>query len=430
MRNFFWGILITLLFSSVCYAAQPVYILDITQAIGPATQDYISQGLSTANQQHAALVIIQLNTPGGLEKSARKITQDIMASPVPVVTYVTPAGARATGAGIWILYASNIAAMTPGTELGGTSAIYSIKNKLFLNTFQKKIIENAIGNIRHLADQQNRNADWAEKILRNGDTLTSEEALKENVINLIANDIPALLQKLNGTTVNVNRIPIVLGTQQSTIETIQPNWRYVALSIITNPIMAYALLLIGIFGVLFTFLHSSKLLPGIMGVICLIITFYAFRLLPMNYIGVTLVLMGIACIVREIVIANFGLTGTLGILSFIAGSVLMLDMHSPGYYLPHFITFIISLASAGLFYLILLFTVKKIRKPKKIKHSLLVGKTGEVLEFHADHVMIRIQNEIFSAQSKSRLEVGQKVRVTYISNLILTVEPIVAALEK
>jgi membrane-bound serine protease (ClpP class) len=429
MRNFFWIALLTLLFSSTCYATKTVYVLDITGAIGPAVQDYISQGLSTANKQQAALVIIQLNTPGGLEKSTRKIIQDIMASSVPVVSYVGPMNAHATGTGISIIYASHVAAMAPDAVLGGTSANNSLKNYLSLDTFQKNRIERAAIYIRSLADLRHHNADWAELAIKNGSTLSSQEALKENVINLIADSIPDLLQKLNGTTIDVNRIPLTLDTKQLAIEAFQPNWRYSALSIFTNPIVVYLLLLIGILGVLFAFLNSFKMLSGLIGAVCLIIAFYVFQLLPTNFIGLTLLLIGITCIIREIVIANFGITATLGILSFILGSFLVLDMNSPGYYLPFSIILLISLASTGLLYLILLFTVKGIRKPKT-KNSAVIGKTGEVLEFHADYAMIRIQNEIWNAQSNSRLEVGQKVRVTQASNLILTVEPIASTLEK
>jgi membrane-bound serine protease (ClpP class) len=381
MRNFFWVALLTLFFSSTCYAAhytanyaaKPVYVLDITEAIGPAVQDYISQGISIANKQQAALLVIRLNTPGGIEKSIWKIIQDMMASSVPIVSYVAPAGARAAGTGVLIVYASPIAAMAPDTYLGGTSVTNRFKNRLNLGIFQEKIAADRIANIRSLAALRHRNPDWAEKTVQNAATLTSEEALKENAINVIADNIPALLQKLNGTTIDINRIPITLDTKESTIETIHPNWRYPALSIITNPIVVYLLLLIGVLGVFFTFLNPFNVLPGLFGAICLIITFYAFQLLPTSFIGLTLLLVGIACIIREIVIANCGITGAIGMISFFAGSVLMLNMHAPGYYLPLSVPLLISLASTGFIYLTLSFTVKKIQKPQTT-HSAIIGK--------------------------------------------------------
>jgi len=432
-HNWFYLLLgiIGLTLSTYSYsAAKPVILLEVNGAIGPATQDYIRHGINYAAKQKAELIILQLDTPGGLETSMRGINKAILRSPVPIVTYVSPEGARTTSAGTFILYASHVAAMAPGTHLGTASPVNigSIplstsaeqKNQF---TLQKKPMNDAVAYIHSLAQLRHRNAEWAELAVRQAVSLTAHEALQKKVINLIADNNKDLLTKLNGTVIQTPGATHYLQTKDTMIETVKPGWRYQFLSVITEPGIAYILLLIGIYGLFFEFANPGLIVPGVIGMISLLLALYAFQLLPINYVGVTLLLGGIACLVAEVFISSFGILGVSGIIAFIAGSIMLLDTSVPGYHIAWAVILTMSIVTAGFFFLVLTLAIRSLGKPVITGREALIGEEGEVLEYHADYVIVRVNGEIWSAHCLVHLEIGQKVLVKKVSNLILTVTP-------
>ncbi len=433
MRKLIWLGLVLYLVSSLSHAATASAIqLDITGAIGPATQDYIQRGINYAAEHGAKLVILRLDTPGGLETAMRGIDKAILASPVPVVTYVAPAGARAASAGTFILYASHIAAMAPGTNVGAASpvSIGGIPNpvsedekKKDSSTMEKKVTNDAVAYIRSLAELRGRNVAWAEQAVRSAVSLPAEEALKLKVIDLEANSIPELLARINGLTVQLQNGKQVLQTKDLTVESYESDWRFRFLSIITDPSVAYILLLIGIYGLFFEFANPGFVLPGVAGVISLLLALYAFQLLPINYVGFALLLLGIAFMIIEAFISSFGILGIGGVIAFAAGSILLLDTGTPGFSIAWWLILFMSLISIGFFLLIASLAIRSQKKKIVSGREALIGMEGEVLEYMDKQLMVRIQGEIWQAHADKVLHPGQRIRITKVSGLLLTVEP-------
>ncbi|HEX2548233.1 MAG TPA: nodulation protein NfeD [Gammaproteobacteria bacterium] len=429
MKKIVWFFIGFLMLAANAFAARPVYLLDINGAIGPATESYIENGLATAAKEKAAAVIIQLNTPGGLETSMRGINQTILNSSVPVVAYVAPAGARAASAGTFIMYASHIAAMAPGTNVGAASPVSmetlgSSGDSNNKKTLQKKSMNDAFAYIQGLAKLRDRNVEWAGDAVSKAASLDATEALNQKVINFIATDIPELLKKIDGQTVDIKKIPVQINTKDIEIKNLAPNWRSKFLSVITNPSIAYILLLIGIYGLFFELANPGFILPGVVGTFSLLIGLYAFQLLPISYVGLTLLLLGIAFMIAEAFVTSYGLLGVGGFIAFVVGSIFLFDTSVPGFHIAWSIIIVMSLISVGLLCLIIWLTTKSIRQPVVTGREALIGTIGEVLEYYTDYMLVRVQGEIWNAQCEERLQVGQKVRVTKIGNLKLTVEPL------
>lgn len=429
MRSIF--ALFILLFSSYCFAEKTIIVLEIKSSIGPATQDYVQRGIDEANKRKAMAVILQLNTPGGLEIAMRGINQAILGSRIPIISYVAPSGARAASAGTFIMYASHIAAMAPGTNLGAASPVNignpaSNKDAADKNqqTLNKKAMNDAVAYIRSLAELRHRNIDWAESAVRQAVSLSADEALKLHVINMIANNIPDLVNKVNGQKIEIQNNLITINTQNSKIETIQPDWRYEFLSIITDPTIAYILLLIGIYGLFFEFANPGFVLPGMAGLIALLLALYAFQLLPINYVGLALLFIGIIGMVAEVFISSFGILGIGGVIAFVAGSILLMDTTVPGYQIASSIIITMTIISFLFFFMVLSLVIRSWRKPVVSGREAMIGAVGEVLEFYPHYSIIRVHGEIWNAYCQSHLEPGQKVRIKKIADLMLTVEPI------
>ncbi len=429
-------VIVILAISSVVYAEKKAVLIDVTGAIGPAVQDYIQRSLDDAAKNQASVIILRLDTPGGLETSMRGIDKAILSSPVPVVAYVAPQGARAASAGTFIMYASQIAAMAPGTNIGAASPVNiggigspgenktGEENKKTPSTEETKAKNDAAAYIRSLAEMHHRNAMWAEQAVLKAASLSSDEALKQHVIDVIANDPSDLLNKINGKTVTVQGTQQTLQTAGQTIETVKPDWRYQFLSIITDPSVAYILLLIGIYGLFFEFYNPGLVLPGVAGAICLLLALYAFQLLPINYTGFALLLLGLAFMITEVFISSFGILGIGGIIAFIVGSIFLLDTKAPGFTIAWQLILLMSVLSAVFFLVIIQLAVRSMRKKVVSGREALIGSEGVVLEYTEQYCSVRIQGEIWRAESEIPLHPGQKIRVKDVLDLILKVEPI------
>ena len=428
-------------------------LLSVSDAIGPAIADYIERGLDSAHEAGAEIVIIRLDTPGGLDLAMRSIIQAILASPTPVAIHVAPAGARAASAGTYMLYATHIAAMAPGTNLGAatpvqmgglpgmeppekpaapdapdtgqppdeTAAAQEAGDAVPDNAdaMRKKIVNDATAYIRSLAELRGRNAEWAEQAVREGASLSASAALEAGVIDLIATDTADLLQQIDGRTVTVGDAVRTLHTSGLIVETMEPDWRNELLAIITNPNIAYILMLLGIYGLFFELANPGYVLPGVIGGVSLLLALYALQVLPVNYAGLGLMLLGVTLIVGELFVPSFGILGIGGIISFTLGSILLFDRDSGNLAVSMPLIIAVSILSAGFFLIVVRSLYAARRRPVVSGAEEMIGATGVVMaDFHGAG-SIYIHGEQWNAHSDTPMRSGERVRVTGRDGLIL-----------
>ena len=426
-------------------ATQRAIILEISDAIGPAIADYIVGELRAADTAQTGLIVLRMNTPGGLDSSMREIVSAILASPMPVATYVAPNGARAASAGTYIAYASAVVGMAPGTNIGAATPVQLGVSPFFpggrpeqppaqkngqekgtvgepTDTESRKAINDAVAYIRSLAELNGRNADWAAEAVRTAVSLPASEALKLHVVDVIADDVPDLLRKIDGRTATVAGKPERLATAGLEVLTVAPDWRTELLAIATNPNVALILMLIGVYGLLFEFLSPGAVAPGLIGAISLFVALYALHLLPINYAGAALVLLGIGLMVAEAHIGAFGVIGVGGIVAFVIGAIMMFPSGTPGFELSPMVVAATVIATASLFLLVLAMLLRSRKQLVVTGKEALLGAEGEAVAWRGEDGRVRIRGEIWRARASKPLKPGTRVKVVDRDGLVLIVE--------
>ncbi|HSR74195.1 MAG TPA: nodulation protein NfeD, partial [Sulfurovum sp.] len=388
-------------------------------------------GIAAALDKNAQMVLIELDTPGGLSASMREMIQEITNSTLPVIFYVSPKGARAASAGTYLLYASHIAAMAPGTNLGAATPVSLMPvpqmndlNNSTPSVLEKKTINDAMAYIKSLAELNERNISWAIEAVEEAKSISAKDALDYGVIEILAEDIDDLLLQLDERSVIVSGKQMLLRTDDAVIQTFDADWKIKFLSIITDPNIAYILLIIAIYGIFFELMNPGAFFPGVTGVLSGIIALYAFNMLPFNYAGLLLIILGIAFMVAEVFVAGFGILGIGGVLAFAFGSLFLFDADTlgSGVSIPLIIAF--SLVSLGFFIFVLQFLIRSRSVKSVTGMDEMVGSIAEVLESTDKGYRVRCHSEIWYAESDSELQIGQKVRVESLSGLVLHVNPI------
>ncbi|MDN8616698.1 NfeD family protein [Variovorax ginsengisoli] len=399
-----------------------VVLMELDGAIGPAAVDHVRRGLRLAAREQARLAVIQLDTPGGLDASMRDIVKDILASPVPVATFVAPDGARAASAGTYILYASHIAAMAPASNLGAATPVaIGAPTPAVPDTMAAKRLADASAYLRSLAQLRGRNADWGELAVRESASLSAAEALQKNVITLVAQDVADLLRQVDGREVRTAQGTLRLSTRQAQVLVFDADWRSRVLSVITEPSLALVLMMLGIYGLLFEFSNPGFVLPGVVGAISLLLALFGLQMLPVNYAGLALIFLGVAFLIAEAFLPTFGALGVGGIAAFCIGAVLLIDNEAPGFGVPLWLVGALAVVSAGFIVVVAGAAAKSRRRPPVLGVSTLVGATGELVEFADGEGWAQIQGDYWKVRGAQGLRAGRRIRVMRVQGLALQV---------
>jgi membrane-bound serine protease (ClpP class) len=400
----------------------PINFIEVDGIINPATAKFITESIDQTTQQGAQCLIIQLDTPGGLMESMRMIVKKILTSNIPIIVYVAPSGARSASAGVFITLAAHIAVMAPGTHIGAAHPVTLGAEGKESKTMTEKIVNDTVSNIKTIAKTRGRNVDWAEKAVRKSVSITEDEALKLNVIDFISPNLQDLLNKIDGKIIKFDGITRTLLTKGVQPRSIKMSWRYKLLDTISNPTIAYILLMLGIYGIFFELSNPGAILPGVVGGIFLILAFYALQMLPVNYAGLALILFAIILFIAEVKVISHGLLAVGGVVSLFLGSLMLFE--SPTEYMRVSLSVIIPavLVSAGFFIFAVTKAIKaRLKKPTTGMEG-LVGEVGIASTTIAPEGKVSIHGEFWNAFSDQNIEKGEKVQVIGGTNLKLEVK--------
>ncbi len=425
-------------------------VLEVDGPIGPAVTHYLEKGFQAAREERAEIIVIELDTPGGLVETTRDIIDRILRSPIPVATYVSPSGSRAASAGTYIVYASHIAAMAPGTTMGAATPVQiggddgspfgdEGENEEEAEEaeeapgrsvgLQDKMLEDAVAYMRSLAELRGRNADWAERAVREAATVTDREAVEDNIVDVRARNIPDLLEQIDGRTVTIgeDEREVELATAGAEIERRPPDWVDELLAIITNPNIAFIFMMLGVYGLFFELANPGAMVPGVMGAISLLIALYALNVLPINHAGLGLLLLGVALMVGEAFVPSFGVLGIGGLAAFGLGSLMLFEIDDPAFQLSPWTVAGVTAMTGLILILLVGYLLRAQSRPiASGEAGLLVGRVGKVQEWAHGQGMILLDGEWWNAEGPEEVSVGELVRVDDVKGLLLTVSPIEA----
>lgn len=418
-------------------AAAPVVQIEIDGPIGPGVSSYVSEAIGAAQASDPAAILLIMDTPGGLDSAMREIIQAILDSRIPVIGYVAPSGARAASAGTYILMACHVAAMAPGTTIGAATPIAigggmpgpadpaAPKGEPGAKTrpgMEDKIISDSAAYMRALAAMRGRPVEQVERFVTEAVSVSDSEAIAAGIIEIIAPTVRALLMEVDGRPVKLGDQEWTLATMKSDIILAQPTWRDDFLAFITNPNIAYLLLLIGIYGLIFEFSNPGLILPGVTGAVALILGLYALHLLPVNYAGLGLILLGLALIIAEAFAPSFGVLGIGGVVAFVFGSVLLLDTDIPGFRVSPYLIGTVAMVTSALALLFMILAVRALRRPVVSGAEGLLGLKGRVLDWKGQEGHVRTHGEIWAAKSTAPLAAGDNISVRGREGLVLEVD--------
>ncbi len=446
-------------------SSRTALVLTLDGAVGPATADYIARGIRRAERDGAAAVVLRMDTPGGLDTSMREIIRAIVSSPVPVLSFVAPGGARAASAGTYILYASHVAAMAPGTNLGAATPVAigggglpfggddapdgdkerdrgggkdgdsskkgdgdaardapeKERSREAPSASEAKAINDAVAYIRSLAEMRGRNADWAERAVRDAASLSAVEAKAQNVVDLVATDVADLLEQADGRTVLVGSERVTLQTSGLAQQALEPDWRAKLLAVLTNPSLALILMTIGFYGLIFEFMNPGSLYPGIIGAICLMVGLYALSVLPVNYAGLGLIVLGLLLMIAEAFTPTAGAAALGGAVAFVLGATILIDTEAPGFGVPWTSIGGIVVTTLAFSLLVLRMLWRSRRRPAMTGERGMVGARATVLEWNDGRGRVLAAGERWQAEADAPFVPGQRVRVVSVDGLVLRV---------
>jgi membrane-bound serine protease (ClpP class) len=426
LKKFLLSLFIFAAFITIISAQDNViYLLEVDGVINPATAGYIIKGIEKAEQERASCLVIQMDTPGGLMESMRSIVKRILTAQVPVIVYVAPSGSRAGSAGVFITLAAHIGAMAPGTNIGAAHPV-QMGEKEMNEEMEEKILNDTVAYIRTIAKQRGKNEQWAEKAVRESVSVKEDEALKLGIIDLVSPNLEDLVSRVDGRRIELSSGNVVtLKVKGLDIKTFKMSFRHQFLSIISNPSIAYILLMLGFYGLLYELANPGAILPGVIGGICLILAFFAFQMLPVNYAGVALILLGVILFIAEVKITSYGMLSVAGVISLLLGSIMLID--SPAEFLRiSFVNVILPvvLVTAAFFLFALIMIVRAHRRRPTTGREGLVGGLGVAKTELKPEGVVEIRGELWNAEADEAIKAGEKIQVEAIVGMKVKVKKI------